>query len=157
VAENLSREKRSKIMASIRSRSNKDTELALCLILRRHQITGWRRNYPLLGKPDFIFLKDRLAIFVDGCFWHFCPRHGKFPSTNSRYWKAKLERNKARDKHVTATLRRSGWTVLRIWEHSLTDSVSIANSIRRHLASVGQREPRERIQARAKGISFRKV
>ena len=67
--------KRSEVMSRIRGRGNKDTELALAKLLRRHRITGWRRNQPVFGKPDFVFPKLKLAVFVDGCFWHGCPKH----------------------------------------------------------------------------------
>src|SRR4051812_31645399 len=119
MAEHLSSDKRSKIMASIRSKSNKDTELTLMQIFRQHKLVGWRRNRRIFGKPDFIFPKARLAVFVDGCFWHACPSHGRYPETNAQYWKVKLSRNKDRDKLVVRSLRNAGWRVLRVWEHSL--------------------------------------
>jgi DNA mismatch endonuclease (patch repair protein) len=74
----------------------------------------------VFGKPDFIFPKLKLAIFVDGCFWHGCPKHGTNPKSNRPYWHRKLSRNKNRDRLVTQTLRQAGWRVLRIWEHELT-------------------------------------
>jgi DNA mismatch endonuclease (patch repair protein) len=111
--------KRSLVMAAIRSRGNKDTEVALALLLRRHKITGWRRHMPIFGRPDFVFPKLRLAIFVDGCFWHGCPRHGTKPKNNAEFWLKKLARNQARDRLVTRTLRGRGWRVLRVWEHEL--------------------------------------
>lgn len=111
--------KRSLVMAAIRSRGNKDTEVALALLLRRHKITGWRRHIPLFGRPDFIFPKLRLAIFVDGCFWHGCPQHGTKPKNNAEFWMKKLTSNQARDRLVTRTLRGRGWRVVRVWEHEL--------------------------------------
>ncbi|MDD5141019.1 MAG: very short patch repair endonuclease [Verrucomicrobiales bacterium] len=110
---------RSELMSRIRSRGNKKTELALIQIFRQNKITGWRRNQKVFGKPDFIFRQARLALFVDGCFWHSCPKHGTKPKGNRAFWKNKFARNIARDKLVTRTLRRSGWRVLRIWEHDL--------------------------------------
>ena len=112
--------KRSDVMSRIRGRGNKDTELALIKLFRSNQITGWRRNYPVFGKPDFVFRKIRLAIFVDGCFWHVCPRHFSRPKSNSEFWEMKFASNKARDRLTTKTLRSKGWRVLRIWEHDLT-------------------------------------
>lgn len=112
--------KRSEVMSRIRSRGNKDTELALAKLLRRHRIIGWRRNQKVFGKPDFVFPKLRLAIFVDGCFWHGCPKHATKPKNNRAFWQRKLSANKLRDMKVTRTLRRSGWRVLRVWEHELT-------------------------------------
>jgi len=115
----LTKAKRSALMSTIRSRGNKDTELALARLLRRHGITGWRRNEPLVGKPDFVFRTARLALFVDGCFWHFCPKHSHFPESNDLFWRNKFSRNRARDRFVTRQLRIRGWRVLRIWEHEL--------------------------------------
>lgn len=108
-------------MAAISSKGNKGTELKLAAIFRAHGISGWRRHIKLAGTPDFAFPGKRLAVFVDGCFWHGCPWHGHKPSSNRAFWKRKLDRNKARDKRVTKTLRRAGWQVLRIWEHQLID------------------------------------
>ena len=111
--------KRSEVMSRIRGRGNKDTELALAKIFRAERITGWRRNPYVFGKPDFVFTKLKLAIFVDGCFWHGCPKHCNQPANNRAFWRRKLSSNKARDALVTRTLRRGGWRVLRVWEHEL--------------------------------------
>ena len=119
MADVFSKAKRSDVMSRIRSRGNAETELALIRIFRSHHIAGWRRNWPLEGKPDFVFPRQRLVIFVDGCFWHGCPIHGTQPSTNQAYWQPKLGRNKARDERVTRSLRKNGWRVLRVWHHDL--------------------------------------
>ena len=111
--------KRSEVMSRIRGRGNKETEMALATLLRRYGIKGWRRHQPIFGKPDFIFPKFRLAVFVDGCFWHSCPKHKTKPKNNRVFWRRKLSSNKKRDALVNATLRRAGWRVLRIWEHEL--------------------------------------
>ena len=111
--------KRSDVMSRIRSRGNKDTELALMRVFRAHGITGWRRRQGVFGKPDFVFPKLRLAVFVDGCFWHGCPKHETKPRNNAAFWRRKFARNKARDRLVTRALCKSGWRVLRIWEHEL--------------------------------------
>ena len=73
------------------------------------------------GKPDFVFRRERLALFVDGCFWHGCPKHGRNPDSNRGYWLPKLERNKQRDRTVSRRLRRAGWRVLRLWAHDLNN------------------------------------
>lgn len=114
-------EKRSAVMARIRGSGNKDTELRMVALFRAHRITGWRRGVTLLGKPDFVFNRDRLVVFVDGCFWHGCPKpkHAPLPKNRSEWWLAKLSRNKERDKLVTRTLRKAGWRVLRVWECDL--------------------------------------
>jgi DNA mismatch endonuclease (patch repair protein) len=72
-------------------------------------------------RADIVFPKQKLAVFIDGCFWHSCPVHGNSPRVNTGYWIPKLERNKARDTEVNARLARSGWRVLRIWEHVSAD------------------------------------
>jgi DNA mismatch endonuclease (patch repair protein) len=119
MADVFTKVKRSQVMSRIRGRGNKETELALAKLLRLHRIKGWRRHQPVFGKPDFIFRAIRLAVFVDGCFWHGCPRHSNMPASNRAFWHRKLSMNRARDLLVTRTLRLNGWRVLRIWEHDL--------------------------------------
>ena len=111
--------KRSEVMAAIRGRGNRATELRMVALLRAHGLRGWRRGVRLEGKPDFVFRRERVALFVDGCFWHCCPKHGTMPAGNRAFWKAKLARNTERDRRVTRSLRKSGWAVLRVWEHDL--------------------------------------
>jgi DNA mismatch endonuclease (patch repair protein) len=106
-------------MSRVRSKQNRSTELALIRIFRDEGITGWRRGYRLFGSPDFVFPKLRVAVFVDGCFWHGCPKHASIPVSNRAYWEAKLQRNKNRDRQVTLALRAAGWGVIRIWECNL--------------------------------------
>ena len=118
--------KRSAVMSLIRGSGNRATELRLITLLREAQISGWRRNAKLFGKPDFVFSKQRVAVFVDGCFWH---RHSgcKFsytPKTRTEFWLPKFERNVARDRLVTRRLRQAGWRVVRIWECQLTTGKS---------------------------------
>lgn len=108
-------------MAAIRSAGNRATELRLAAILRAYGITGWRRRQLLPGKPDFVFRRERVAVFVDGCFWHGCRWHCRMPKSRQSYWKPKITRNKVRDKAIKGMLQRSGWQVYRIWEHSLDE------------------------------------
>jgi len=126
-------EKRSVVMAAIRSRGNQDTELKLISIFRLFGIKGWRRNFPLIGRPDFVFRKERIAVFVDGCFWHGCPVHGRKPGSNQEYWGPKLLRNRARDRRVTRELKKLGWKVIRIWEHDLKNAPKVAGRCKRAL------------------------
>ena len=124
--------KRSEVMSLIRGKGNKETEGALLALLRQNKISGWRRHLPLPGKPDFAFAggpsrqasvpKQKVAVFVDGCFWHGCPKCYKRPKTNWKFWDRKRADNMARDKRVTRQLRRQGWKVIRIWQHSLKKS-----------------------------------
>lgn len=134
MADVFTKAKRSEVMSRIRGRGNKDTELALAKLLRRHRITGWRRQIqirtsprpsPQRGegvrvRPDFVFLKLKLAVFVDGCFWHGCPKHATKPKNNRAFWHRKLSMNKQRDGIVNRTLRKASWRVVRIWECDLT-------------------------------------
>lgn len=110
---------RSQVMSRIRGHGNKDTEVALVKLLRIHRVSGWRRRQPVFGKPDFVFRTARVAVFVDGCFWHGCPRHCNTPASNRLFWKKKLATNRTRDRRVNQMLRKSGWRVVRIWEHDL--------------------------------------
>lgn len=127
-------ELRSKIMASIRARGNRSTELCLIGMLRRSKLSGWRRHVELPGTPDFAFRHARVAVFVDGCFWHGCPSCSRQPRANSSYWKEKIAGNRRRDRRVTRALRNRGWRVIRIWEHSLRlDQSRVLGRIRRAL------------------------
>ena len=97
-----------------------------------------RRSVPTFRvKPDFVFLKSRTAIFVDGCFWHGCPKHATKPANNRTFWRRKLAGNKKRDALVTRTLRRAGWRVFRVWEHELAEKneEQLVRRIRRTLGA----------------------
>jgi DNA mismatch endonuclease (patch repair protein) len=119
VTDVFSKAKRSKVMSLIRGKENKATELALIGLFKNSHITGWRRNQKLFGKPDFVFKKEGIAVFVDGCFWHGCPIHETVPKTNMLFWVKKINTNKKRDKKVNLYLRRNGWKVVRIWQHEI--------------------------------------
>jgi len=116
-------------MAAIRSKGNRSTELKLATILRKSGVTGWRRHQSLPGKPDFLFRRERLAVFVDGCFWHGCRWHCRHPKSRQEYWEPKIARNKKRDRAIAAALRKNGWSVLRIWEHSLDRPSAVVKKI----------------------------
>ena len=115
----FSKEKRSEVMQAVKSRNTKTTELKMIGLFRELHITGWRRTYPLIGKPDFVFPKKRVAVFVDGCFWHGHNCRNVTPSANSEFWSKKRAYNKQHDIMVTDTLVNKGWTVIRIWECEL--------------------------------------
>ena len=138
----LSPEQRSRNMASIRSQGNATTEHAFLKLLHSERITGWRRHVPLPGKPDFVFHVGRLAVFVDGCFWHGCPSCYRPPRRNRKYWKDKVTRNRLRDRLVSGELRRRGWRVLRIWEHSLKDAAQHGRLVRRLRRALLLRPPK---------------
>jgi DNA mismatch endonuclease (patch repair protein) len=119
MADVWTKKKRSEVMSLVRSRGNKDTELVLVHLFHQKAISGWRRHVALFGKPDFTFREHRLAVFVDGCFWHGCPKHARQPKSNRAFWRRKLSANKKRDLLVNFTLRHAGWRVIRIWECAL--------------------------------------
>ena len=106
-------------MSKVRSNNNKSTELALIKLFKENNITGWKRNHPVKGHPDFVFLDKKIAVFVDGCFWHGHDCRNTRPSDNAEYWQKKRERNIKHDKEVTAMFENRGWTVIRIWECEL--------------------------------------
>ncbi len=119
MADIFDHKKRSEIMSSVRSKDNKSTELKLIQVFDEYGIKGWRRHYNVKGHPDFVFLKERIAIFVDGCFWHGHDCRNTRPSDNAEYWATKLERNKKHDKEITDLFEKRGWSVIRIWECEL--------------------------------------
>jgi DNA mismatch endonuclease, patch repair protein len=115
-------QERSRIMARVRSQGTKP-ESRLEMLVRElleppHQIDTHRDDLP--GTPDLVIPALRVCIFVDGCFWHRCPRHGSVPESNRDYWESKLKRNVARDSRVRRQLNRAGWSVWRVWEHDLS-------------------------------------
>jgi DNA mismatch endonuclease (patch repair protein) len=139
MADVFSPQKRSQVMSRIRGRGNKDTEVALARLLRLHRISGWRRHQPIVGRPDFIFRKHRVAVFVDGCFWHRCPKHSNTPANNREFWESKLSANVKRDRAVSAALKKRQWTVIRVWEHDL--KVKPRWCVRKILAAVHANRP----------------
>lgn len=120
MADIFTKKKRSAVMARIPSRGNRSTELRLMAVFQAQHISGWRRNSKLFGRPDFVFSKRRIAVFVDGDFWHGHPAKCRLPVQNRAYWRKKIARNKVRDRLVGHALRARGWRVLRIWEHALS-------------------------------------
>jgi DNA mismatch endonuclease, patch repair protein len=126
---------RSRIMARIRSHGNLTTELRFVRIMRKNKISRWRRKYRLHGRPDFVFAHQKLAVFVDGDFWHGNPRRFRMPKSNCAYWKNKILRNRARDRQVNRTLRSMGWQVVRFWESSLSNERAVVSKLNRCLSS----------------------
>jgi DNA mismatch endonuclease (patch repair protein) len=126
MVDRISKEKRSKIMSAIRSK-NTNPEV----ILRRFLWSKGFRYRVHYGKEkiDIAFPSKKLAVFVDGCFWHGCPLHSHIPKSNQSYWIPKLQRNKERDAAKDKRLKSSGWKVVRIWEHELCDLDSVLAKI----------------------------
>ncbi len=133
MADIFTKVKRSEVMSLIRSKGNKGTEMRLVSLMRELDIIGWRRHFLLQAKvgslkdtilkvrPDFVFRRERLAVFVDGCFWHGCPRCYVRPKQNRKFWGTKVAVNQARDLRQSRALKAAGWKVLRIWECALTN------------------------------------
>lgn len=109
-------EARRENMQAIRSKRNKTTEERLIKLFQENKIIGWRRHLRLPGKPDFTFRKEKLTVFVDGCFWHGCPKCYREPKTNTEFWRNKIGNNMKRDRRVTREVRKAGWSVFRIRE-----------------------------------------
>lgn len=130
MADTFSKEERSEIMRKVKSSRNKSTESRLIRFFKEKRITGWRRKYPLFGKPDFVFTKKRIAIFTDGCFWHGHDCRNLKPGQNKEYWEIKIARNKARDLAVNRKLAVKKWTVIRFWECELKDGGIIGERLR---------------------------
>lgn len=122
---------RSWAMAQVRAEYNKSTEIRFIEILKECRITGWRRGYPLFGKPDFVFTKRRVAVFIDGCFWHGCRKHCRMPKSNTDYWENKIRNNILRDRAVNKHLKGKSWVVLRFWEHELKNKSAYSRKIGR--------------------------
>ncbi len=127
----------SRIMAAVRSSQNQSTELRLIALFRQIHITGWRRHYPLFGSPDFTFPKQKLALFVDGCFWHrhSCKQGRSMPATNVSYWKSKFFRNSNRDRIVRHRLKKLGWKIFTVWECQLKRPQPLTIRLKRILQS----------------------
>ncbi|MDW8405516.1 very short patch repair endonuclease [Chloroflexus sp.] len=131
------KQNRSRIMASVKSSGNRSTEARFRNILSVAGISGWREQArDLTGKPDFVFDQERIAIFIDGCFWHGCPICYRRPQSSQEYWDQKVQSNIKRDRKIRSALRRQGWSVLRFWEHDLKNPEKV---MRRVLLSLDRR------------------
>ncbi len=136
--------KRSEIMSKVKSTKNRSTELRLRDEFKRLHITGWRRQGRVFGKPDFLFPKLRVAVFVDGCFWHGHDCRNTKPKDHAEYWRVKIERNRARDAAVDERLTKLGYLVVRIWECDFKKANAerleekLSPILERYLASQGE-------------------
>lgn len=115
----LSPTERSALMAKVKGAGNRSTEGRVEAALVAAEVTGWEKHPALPGKPDFFFPAHNLLVFVDGCYWHGCPRHVRFPQAQAEYWRGKIDRNRRRDNRVRRKLRARGYHVMRVWEHDL--------------------------------------
>jgi DNA mismatch endonuclease (patch repair protein) len=134
-------EVRSRTMRAIRGKHNRSTEGALRMALISAGIKGWTLHPSgLHGNPDIIFPGLGLAIFVDGCFWHGCSRCGHTPRTRTAFWRAKISRNRRRDRRNTNALRKQGLIVIRVWEHALAGTQRTRRVVERIRAAISQAE-----------------
>lgn len=117
-------------MSKIRAKGNYTTEIKMVELLRKNKIKGWRRHQKVFGNPDFIFKENKVAVFIDGCFWHGCPKCYVSPQSNKDYWSNKISNNRIRDRRITKELMRQGWRVIRIWEHSMQRSYLIIRKLK---------------------------
>jgi len=116
MVDHVAKDVRSKIMASVHSTGNRTTELALGRLLWASGLRGYRKQWHVAGKPDFAWPGLKIAVFVDGCFWHGCTRCKYLPRSRTDFWRSKIETNKRRDRRVSDRLRREGWRVIRVKE-----------------------------------------
>ena len=130
MADNLSREKRSKVMASIRGKNTKP-EVTIRKILWMKGMRYRIHNKSVFGTPDISIKKKKIAIFVDGCFWHGCNRCYKEPKTNVEFWRNKIIQNKKRRIKVRRHLKKEGWRILEFWEHEInSDPILVSKKIK---------------------------
>lgn len=126
-------------MASVRSRGNRSTELVLRMALARARVRGWKLHpLGIVGIPDFWFPCRRLAVFVDGCFWHGCERCLRLPKDNRKYWRKKIAGNISRARRVNHTLRSQQVRVVRVWEHELRQPFSRDAVVKRLIDALGR-------------------
>ncbi|MGQ0793740.1 MAG: very short patch repair endonuclease [Deltaproteobacteria bacterium] len=124
----VDKETRSRIMAKVQSKNTRLEEQFIAT-LKAVKIEGFVRYADdLPGKPDLAFRSAKVAVFIDSCFWHGCPKHLRRPSSNTSYWQSKIDRNIQRDRRIRSALRRTGWKVIRVWEHDIKKP---ANAVKR--------------------------
>lgn len=120
----------SRTMAAVAGKRNKTTETRFRMALVRAGVAGWvLHSEDVVGKPDIYFPVERVAVFLDGCFWHGCPNCGHVPKTNRAFWRAKIARNQQRDQKATRQLRANGVSVIRIWEHDIKKEEALAEGV----------------------------
>ncbi|MDP2820879.1 MAG: very short patch repair endonuclease [bacterium] len=118
MTDTVSKKKRSEIMSRIKSKDSK-IEIDFRKSIWEAGFRYRKNSTKYFGKPDIVLPKYKTVIFIDSCFWHGCKKHCRFPSSNKKYWINKIERNKTRDKEVNKYYKKSGWQVIRIWEHKI--------------------------------------
>jgi len=131
-------------MRAVKSLGTKSTDIRLRAALASNGLKGWKvQGAQLPGKPDFVFLTQKLAIFADGCFWHACSQCYRRPQSRQDYWDAKVRNNVSRDQRNRSRLRRLGWHTLRVWEHEISKDIpNVCRRIEATLASITRKKGR---------------
>ena len=135
MADNMSKENRSKTMKAIRSQSKLENRITKELWNKGYRFR--KNDKSLVGKPDISIKKYKIAIFIDSCFWHVCPIHSNQPKSNQEYWTKKLNRNEQRDEEVNSYYEANRWNIKRIWEHEVkNDFHQVVNEIADYIDSI---------------------
>ncbi|MFN0107296.1 MAG: very short patch repair endonuclease [Blastocatellia bacterium] len=131
MTDSVDQKTRSRTMASVPSQYT-SIEQKFATLLTTAKVGRFEcQAIDLPGKPDIVFRRSKVAIFVDGCFWHGCQKHLRMPASNQDYWKNKIEKNVRRDRRNRSKLREIGWKVVRVWEHDLKNSAPAINRVRK--------------------------
>ena len=121
----FSKKKRSEIMGKVKNKDSKiETDFRKALWKKGFRYRKNVTNY--FGKPDLVLKKHKTVIFIDSCFWHGCKKHRPLPTTNRKFWKNKINRNKERDREVSKYYRKLGWKIIRVWEHEIKNNLNRA-------------------------------
>jgi len=120
----VSKKQRSQIMRLVKSKDTK-LEIRFRAVLKKLGYKFRKNVINYFGKPDFVLSKFKTVIFIDSCFWHGCYYHCRMPHSSRAYWKAKMQRNKERDKKINEWYKKNGWAILRFWEHSLRKNLQV--------------------------------
>lgn len=120
MTDKITKDQRSKVMKSIRAQSKLENQVSKALWRKGLR---FRKNVrSLYGNPDISIKKYKVVIFIDSCFWHSCPLHGKIPKSNQEYWQHKIHQNILRDNEVTSHYKENGWHIIRVWEHDIREN-----------------------------------
>ena len=142
MVDKFSKEIRSKIMSKVQRNSKPEQVLRKELFRLGYRYSLNHRFKELNFKPDIAMVSRKVCIFIDGCFWHKCPRCYKAPKSNKKYWNSKIERNIERDKEQNRYLKKKGWKVIRVWEHEIhRKDKNFRKSLRKLVLSIKAKNP----------------
>lgn len=126
-------------MAKVRSQNTRLEQTLFNLLIESGLSDFATHIKELPGKPDIVFNKQKLIVFLDSCYWHGCPKHLRMPSSNVEYWQNKIKRNKTRDRRQSSELKKNGWNVVRVWEHELKTPAAVVSKITRSLKKANEK------------------